>query len=511
VRAVVNGVLEQDVERIEVRVPELEVTCNTPVTRGETLSCTAEGQPRPISFRVTGWSYGDSAGTFPNVVETPLGADTTMTTWSGKLVLSGWVTASGVVGGLAMSDSVRVTVTPRDWTEKAPPWAAPEEPNPQLPLRPTHLAQLGEIARGATIDITEKREIITTGPNAGLGFLTDFPMTVEFLIRVNRAALKVGSDFYNLQPTTAVGQSCGKSDVVPFIQFILEHEGANFETGSHAGLYRRRFTELKPGQRVEGLVRSNLTDLQNAAVDSLIPVHQSALVVSDSADGPTVCEILLRVPILSMTYSEKAAIVRKFALFVVSVFYSSGVYAQEADISARAHKERDCHAAADKVSLSEPIAEYRSKVQALGTCTSDIGPTSLRSLWSAVGPTADRLNVLVASSSQLRDRRLLATLRDVALDRNRPRLVRIAALRALAAYASPQLRFTFAELTPTSSGAVSLGTYVDHAITSDGPQRLPEAVKGYVIEVLSMLEESETDAHVRYAAERIGRVLRSEH
>jgi len=56
-------------------------------------------------------------------------------------------------------------------------------------------------------------------------YFTEVPVEALSRIRINRIALSTNSDFYNLQPKNASPGKCKRSDVVPFLPLVEDHEG----------------------------------------------------------------------------------------------------------------------------------------------------------------------------------------------------------------------------------------------------------------------------------------------
>jgi hypothetical protein len=278
-------------------VPKIKLKCNgaeaaITVTRGETVACEAFKDPAsaPGTVIVTEWSFDGQVRTDGSV---------TSTTWAGPMVQSGDVRVKGKVGegGTVNAAAVSVAVAARNWAGRPVPLDPPLEitRDPDVALRPTQLKQLGTTDHGTRAVLTQGRtyQAITEGPNTGLAYLLDIPMTAWVKIYLAQGALSVGSAFYNHQtPGPALAGTCTQSDVAPFLPLVEEHEGVPDAAGifplrSHAGLFTRKLAEIA-GPRTEGLVRpwSTATQLFQDIAPVLLGISDEALNASDALDLP---------------------------------------------------------------------------------------------------------------------------------------------------------------------------------------------------------------------------------
>lgn len=278
-------------------VPTLKLKCNdaeaaVAVTRGETVACEAFKHPAhaPGTVTVTEWSFDGRVRTDGSL---------TSTTWGGPMAQSGDVQVKGQVGesGALTAAAVAITVAARDWTGRPVPLDPALEitRDPDLARRPTLPKQLGTTDHGTRGVLTAGRtyQAITEGPNTGLAYLLDIPMTAWVKIYLAQGALSVGSAFYNHQTSgPAPAGICTQSDVPPFLPLVEEHEGVpdaagNFPLRSHAGLFTRKLAEIA-GPRTEGLVRpwSTATKLFEDIAPVLLGISDEALNASDALDLP---------------------------------------------------------------------------------------------------------------------------------------------------------------------------------------------------------------------------------
>ena len=177
------------------------------------------------------------------------------------------------------------------------------------------------------------------------------------------------------------------------------------------------------------------------------------------------------------------------------------------------HLRNDCRLAAQILTLGRAEPRRDWALQRITACDETGGP-ALAALWTAPPPPdVAELERLYWSSAGLVDARLLAAVRTAASATSNPTVVRLAALRVLAAYVDPHLDPTIQDLTPPSGGerggqfAQLIGS-VDHRVQTVG--ELPAA--GYHASILTVLAElaaSDPDATVRYAAGRLRDALSS--
>ena len=287
-------------EPVTTVVPGIKLKCNeaeatVTVTRGETVTCEAFKHPAnaPGTVIVTEWSFDGRSRTDGSL---------TSTSWTGPMAQSGTVQVKGKIGesGTVTTAAVSITVAARNWAGKPvplnPPLEITRDANPAL--RPTQPSDLGSADQSTSGVLTLGRtyQVVEEGPNTGLAYLLDIPMTARVKIYVAQGALTVGSDFYNLQtPGLAQRQpagTCTQGDVPPFLPLVEEHEGVpdasgNFPMRSHAGLFTRKLAEIA-GPRTEGLVRpwSTATALFADIAPVLQGITTESLQASDALDLP---------------------------------------------------------------------------------------------------------------------------------------------------------------------------------------------------------------------------------
>lgn len=271
----------------------IEVVCTpSSVQRTQTISCEARSSNPSLTVQVSGWDF---VGGRNNIID--IQTPSTSTTWAGPLVTSGVVSVVGTLSnGARGTTSQSVTATARSWGSMQARIALVEQnPTTLLPLHPTRLGELGVTALplgGTWIEDTDYATVPAGGPNAGVLYVTNIPINVQPTVHVNRAALSVGSDFYNLQRNQGSGPWCGKPDVVPFVPVVERHEGLNWEPNSHTGMYRAKLWNIG-GPRTEGVVGMNYDQLIAEADFVVGPVLQESADSASWADSaayrPTYC------------------------------------------------------------------------------------------------------------------------------------------------------------------------------------------------------------------------------
>jgi hypothetical protein len=147
-----------------------------------------------------------------------------------------------------------------------------------------------------------------------------------------------------------------------------------------------------------------------------------------------------------------------------------------------------------------------------GACRgSPLPPAALR--WTTIGPGAS-LDTLLRGSQEVRDRRLQALLKKVALDRSRPSLVRRAAMEALATLAHPMMKTldlrAWEKLDPwgrEASDCVSWGWHAHHAVQSEGAVSMRPGSRFDVAVFLERIGRSKEAPEIRKQGARLAQCL----
>jgi hypothetical protein len=257
----VNGTLKTAAARVRLVPPgaSIDVVCTpgAPV-RGAEISCEASASGGG-ALTITDWRFISASGEMV-VREQQVG----MTTWSGQLVADGVVEVTGTVDGQAASGSAAVSVTPRDWTNKAVPSEHSAPGQGPLDPHPTRMeGQLGKselgLQRRQGVENPHVELVGDGGPNDGFFYLTDVPFYTQTLAYVNYDALQSGSDFFNLQyaQDTTIGgvRWCGQPFVTGVVPLIEAHEGVTpaSQPNSHIGIFARHVQDVT-GPQVEPIV-----------------------------------------------------------------------------------------------------------------------------------------------------------------------------------------------------------------------------------------------------------------
>lgn len=287
--------------------PKLSLSCNmqsdsVTMQRGGSIDCRAQATPQasnPIlwEFVADSFPYRNPAiGSTPHA-----GA-----TWTGKMVLSGMITARTTIQGQPFSEQIHVRVTAREWRGKEFEHAAAEDSADagEFTDRPDNVRQLGHIHNLAHWVLGQGYwEPILSGPNDLLGFLTKIPIRYQGRVHVNRLALRDSSAFWLAQldsmPQIQPGQAipCLRTDVLPVIPLIQKHEGVGLDAHSHAYLWVEEGKKVF-GPAVEAIVGTSFEDLFNRSEAALIPMvgkADSASAWADSAvHAPSYCSFRYR-------------------------------------------------------------------------------------------------------------------------------------------------------------------------------------------------------------------------
>jgi hypothetical protein len=275
--------------------PTLTLECTpNPVVRGDDIKCDVStpsgGALTDISWEFTGngFRYPDiAAGDFP----------ASGVTWGGQMVMSGTVSVRAKVHGVELSKEVvvtvearpeflrrRVPVVPRvgtldDFSENDPP---DNPPNDQTDLGRSR-ARAVDAGWNPSQDLTEAVRLVgfveDEGPNHGLAYLKEVPLTIEATVLVH-PELAIGTQFYRAQATRRIDagiQPCLQSDFNRYIRLVKDHEGFDVKPVSHLGFYE---SALNPAaaQAVEHIVGSaaNVAAMARAWAAALDPVTRAA-------------------------------------------------------------------------------------------------------------------------------------------------------------------------------------------------------------------------------------------
>lgn len=164
----------------------------------------------------------------------------------------------------------------------------------RVPPRPTRVGELGNtgaIAGGSLPPGGFPQ--IASGPNQGVFYFTKVPVDAESRIQINRAALRLNSDFYLLQPRKLrMGDppdKCVRADVLPFLPLVERHEGLHLEPNSHTFVFRQELNQTVPQATEHVVSLGDVALLQSLADAAAQPGIQAAVQkAQDQINGGTV-------------------------------------------------------------------------------------------------------------------------------------------------------------------------------------------------------------------------------
>jgi hypothetical protein len=224
-------------EIVRVQPVRLKLDCTpNPVTRGQSITCTASKDPAsaPGEVKITGWSFAGAGSTIKAEEE-----DQHSPTWGGTMVVSGTISVVGTIGGRAVEPAtVAVNVIGRNWTGKIKyPDATSEfvgEPDlPYPPVTPEN-PELEDGVLGVYLDAPPVASYGEgSGPNKGWVYVDEPPLfSMTPLIRLN-VALRPDNPFYRAQRGDSGVRLSGRPACGPaFMRQAARHVPAH-EDGHH--------------------------------------------------------------------------------------------------------------------------------------------------------------------------------------------------------------------------------------------------------------------------------------
>jgi hypothetical protein len=199
-------------DSVRVQPDTLELRCKgmaapgpVTVTRGGRIDCQASASAGG-KLDLKGWSFTGGGVTINRPAP-----DSASPSWEGTMVVSGAVTVSADVNGVAAKKTVSIDVAARSWPRMrltSPPHDSAHGDLPPVPRADTTPGSLGVIAGDLgdshlqrtpwQMPFTGKESLIQSGPNAGWWYMREKPSDVYFLVHIS-AAWQPGNAWYQKQ------------------------------------------------------------------------------------------------------------------------------------------------------------------------------------------------------------------------------------------------------------------------------------------------------------------------
>lgn len=269
VSGTVDGKAMRDSILVTVVVPSgLALTCtpadsshpgSAKLVRADSVTCKASVTPAGATDElvITDWTFASSDSSFALSRRGAglFGPDSTQ--WSGTMVISGKVTVTGTVGGVAATDSAAITVKARDWSKDTVAYEIKRVPT-SVKDPPDSVEDLGSNDEIPATIISTFRSI-TTGPNTGMSYFAAIPFKLTFEVSLDTNAMRVGSQFSSMQPFAATRVDgipyCARFHVTADTIGVKAHEGFRAtDINSHTDSYKAAFLNLVrvPAERLVG-------------------------------------------------------------------------------------------------------------------------------------------------------------------------------------------------------------------------------------------------------------------
>lgn len=162
------------------------------------------------------------------------------------------------------------------------------------------------------------------------------------------------------------------------------------------------------------------------------------------------------------------------------------------------HLRNDCRLAAQILETGHPQPHSAWALETIGRCEESAG-AALAALWTSPAADADALEQLFRASAQVRDQRIYDAVVRAAEDGGQPTIVRLTALRVLAAYVEPSAAVPPDYLMEADPDAYRVASR-NHATQIDGAVPLEADVRAPVRALLVRLSGDGADASMRAAA-----------
>jgi len=178
------------------------------------------------------------------------------------------------------------------------------------------------------------------------------------------------------------------------------------------------------------------------------------------------------------------------------------------------HLRNDCRLATQVLSKGQPDPQRDWALGVVSACE-ETGGAAVASLWAAPPADTTSLDQLYRISAGILDAQVLAAAQATASDPARPTLLRMTALRVLAAYVDSQLEAPLASVTPPPEGRSCESPdpagcvypaqpfHLDYRRQTESADPPPPDWKSSILTTLSALANSDPDRTILFAAARL--------
>lgn len=189
---------------------------------------------------------------------------------------------------------------------------------------------------------------------------------------------------------------------------------------------------------------------------------------------------------------------------VVSLWITLSIGVPAAHLGAQsnqdAHLRNDCRLAAQVLRTGNPAPHRVWAMETIARCGDLGGPAVVATVWTEPPNDTGLLERLYSASYMLRDRRITEAAAGAARNGALPQIVRLNAIRVLAAHAEPRYMLSVADLTPVESETVRVTPpTVSHPVVREGEQPIGRETMDLIVATLTRLRD-DPDARVARAA-----------
>jgi hypothetical protein len=198
-------------------------------------------------------------------------------------------------------------------------------------------------------------------------------------------------------------------------------------------------------------------------------------------------------------------------VLLVLVAVAFPLRAQNSEVPDSVRHRNNCRLAGQVLHTGHSHPKYEWARDYVILCQEE-GPAMLASEWEAIPADTAQVNRLQRESARFRDVRLYRELRETALDRSRPDLVRVGAMLALAKYVDPHSASWFSDLRPPPGEIRRIPLVVSHStagVWDYGSEPLGPVAQP-VLELLERIaaQQSIESREIWYAAAVLARRVR---